>query len=203
MSEDTLEIIESFYPTAYTLGDVGEVLTASALRSECKLSIIRNLYLPSRGHLAEIDMIGISPLGVFVIENKNYRGLITGSFEDYYWNVKYDETNFERLYNPVKQNEVHRRVVKDLLESLGYFDIPVYNSVIFNDKGILNLKNVKKNVFSLTSFIQIYNTVSKDLISLETQKELYTILQYFSDMSDDAKILHINLLKGLREVSNE
>lgn len=202
MSDDMLELIDSYFPTAYKLGDVGEVITANTLRNECKLDIIRTIYLPSRGHLTEIDMIGISPLGVFVIENKNYKGTIEGTMQDRYWKVRYNQFNFERLYNPVLQNELHRQVVRGLLESLGYLDVPVYNVVIFNDKGHLKLRDVEKNVFSLSSFIEVYNSVNKDLVSRDLQSKISSLLRKFSDISEDTKLLHLSLLRRKHEEDN-
>lgn len=62
-----------YHSSAYIQGDVGEVITASDLRSKCSMLVLRNLYFPYNNHFIEVDMIGISKLGVFIIENKNYK----------------------------------------------------------------------------------------------------------------------------------
>lgn len=197
MSEDTLEIIESFYPTAYTLGDVGEVLTASVLRNSCDMQVIRNVYLPVDDHFMEIDMIALSPLGVFVVENKNYSGLVSGSYNDKAWKVLYGIEHIETLSNPIVQNLRHKNRVIDILKLYDFYNIPVFQPVIFNDKTQLNLKNCEKYVFSLSEFADTYNQVkSRGTISDETLSELSYLFKRYSNCSDEMKRLHKFLLNS-------
>lgn len=199
MSEDMQELIDSYTPSANKVGDAGEVVTASKLRSDCNMTIIRSIYLPYKGHLTEIDMIGVSPLGVFVIENKNYKGTIRGSFDDTFWKVEYSPFRTSKLYNPIKQNEIHRCVVKGLLQSLEY-SVCCFNSVIFNDCAKLCISNVEKNVFTLSDFVKTYNEIkAKGFIAKEEIDKLASLFRLFSDGSDLAKETHVNLLRRWRE----
>lgn len=40
-------------------GDVGEIITASSLRSNCDMTVVRNIYLPYKDHFTEVDMVAI------------------------------------------------------------------------------------------------------------------------------------------------
>lgn len=133
-------------------GDIGEVLVADALRSQCNMTVIRNVYLEVDGKKTEIDIIGISPVGIFVVEVKNYKGIISGDLQDTYWNVQYPNGNRYRLYNPVIQNSLHVNAVRNLLNNES--ENTIHNVVIFCDGA--NLKGLRSctNVFLLSDFIK-------------------------------------------------
>lgn len=173
------------------MGDVGEVITANALR-HLGIEVLRNVYLPVEHHFLEIDMIGVCSLGLFVIENKNYSGVIEGSKSDYYWTVSY---NFEshKLYNPIMQNQKHKDVVQTILDE-NNINVPIFSPVIFNDKATLNLQGVEKKVFTLSSFKDAYKSVSKKFIDDVRIKELIKLFARYSNISDDMKVLHKFLL---------
>ena len=69
-------------------GYVGEKLVAKKLSklNKRKYKIINNLLLKTSKGTAQIDHIVISQYGVFVIETKNYKGIITGNEYDDNWN---------------------------------------------------------------------------------------------------------------------
>ena len=75
-AEDFLEMYRC--PTPNELGEIGEYVTAHTLQDDLGLKVVRNIYLPVDSKFTEIDMIAISSHGLFVIENKNYKGLIIG-----------------------------------------------------------------------------------------------------------------------------
>lgn len=176
-------------------GDVGEVLTAFTLRSECNMNVIRNVYIPVNQHYTEIDMIGVSEYGVFVIENKNYSGIVLGDTGSKYWIVKYPFRNDIRLYNPVMQNITHRDAVRKHLESLGYNGIPIFKPVIFNDKGIILIRNSEKSVFTLSSFVNAYSTLKTKNLDKSTISDLLEIFHRCSNLSDEMKEIHKSLMK--------
>ena len=89
-------------------GDVGEIITASSLRNNCDMTVIRNIYLPYKDHFTEVDMVAIGRLGIFVIENKNYDARVTGNIRDKYWNVEYSQWCTYKLYNPLFQNFLYQ-----------------------------------------------------------------------------------------------
>lgn len=154
----------------YVQGDVGEVLTASELRNNCNLTVLRNLNIPLNENICEIDMVAFSKFGLFVIENKNYKAKIEGTYSDYYWSVQHPNYKIEKLFNPIKQNTRHISVIRNILTDEGLYDLPIHNIVIFNDYLCkLILKDCDNSVFLLSDFVKMYNTfvsteVSKDII---------------------------------------
>lgn len=193
MSDDNLY---EFYTTSpYIQGDVGEVVTASELRSRCGMKVLRNIYLPYNGRLTEIDMIAFSKLGVFIIENKNYSGEIVGSLNDKYWKVRYSSNHIERLYNPVFQNIRHKNAVERLFNSSNLRGIPIFRPVIFSNKASLSLKGCEKSVFTLDSFIDTYNNIDIHKINEDTISSLVDYFRPFSNQSYEMREVHLDLMK--------
>ena len=178
-------------------GDVGEVLIASNLRSEFGTSLVRNIYLPYENKTTEIDMIWLTPKGVFCIECKNYSGTIKTDFYHDYWRVEYNSWHSERLFSPIKQNMRHTYALSDLLESHD-IDIEVTPVVVFTDKVRLPNNASNHGVFNISQFIDWYRSQNNvKTCSSEVLGAIYAIVSKYSDISDVARISHILNLKSL------
>lgn len=175
-------------------GDVGEIITASSLRSNCDMTVVRNIYLPYKDHFTEVDMVAIGRLGIFVIENKNYDARITGSIQDKYWNVEYSSWCSYKLYNPLFQNKLHKQVIMDLLSQYDLLSVPVYKPVIFNDKGSIDIRDGNKYIFTLSNFISAYNSVGIEVLDSYDISNIAYIFKQFSNPSDEMKLYHKKLL---------
>ena len=113
-------------------GYIGEKLVSSRLSklNKRKYKVINNLLLKTSRGTTQIDHIVISQYGVFVIETKNYKGIITGNEYDDNWNqILFN--NKEVLRNPIKQNNGHIKALKDVIPTLRYKKI---NSIILFTK---------------------------------------------------------------------
>ena len=190
------------------IGDVGEALTASKLRSDCDMTILRNIYLTRQdGKSVEIDMVGISDKGIFVIENKNYSGFVKcdkdkciscGKCKSVCWKVIYPNI-ITSMLNPVKQNEIHIEALWRLLRQSNFYLNPseIHNVVIFNHKVRLE-KNGLDNVFLLDEFVEhfkgIYSTGCESEL-YKQKKEIYELFKKYSDQSEEAKNRHIKALE--------
>ena len=63
--------------------------------------VINDLFLERKGKSSQIDHIVINPRGVFVIETKNYSGVIYGSENQQEWTqVLYYGRSKNNIYNP-------------------------------------------------------------------------------------------------------
>lgn len=96
--------------------------------------ILFNLYIPKEnGETTEIDLILITPYGLFVIESKNYSGWIFGNTNNKFWTQTLPARrwgiNKEHFYNPIKQNANHILHLKNLLK----IDIPYWSIIAFSD----------------------------------------------------------------------
>ena len=113
-------------------GEEGENLIASILDKDTKYHrLINNLVLlGDNGVSHQIDHILIRPNGVFVIETKNYYGLIEGKEEDSFWTRSYfvkGKVKKATFHNPLKQNQSHIRAIKKIIGR----DYPIYCFVVF------------------------------------------------------------------------
>lgn len=122
---------------AFIKGDIGEALTAHALRNELGLITVRNMYLPVKNDITEVDIIGLDRRGIFIIENKNYSGYVTPVLDGENWYVTYSQYMVE-LYSPVLQNRKHVEAVIELLTREGLdYAIPYINPVVIFNEGVL------------------------------------------------------------------
>ena len=108
-------------PTAEEIGQAGEKQTGAELRRAdrrgSKGLTLFNVYLPmSNGKDTEIDLLYITEIGIFVIENKNYKGWIFGTDSQKTWTeVLYTRKTWRNpkgsekhhFYNPILQNNTH------------------------------------------------------------------------------------------------
>ncbi len=92
-----------------------------------KQYVINDLIVLNDGKTSQIDHIVINPRGVFVIETKNYSGIIYGSENQHEWTqvLAYGKVK-HKLYNPLKQNATHVYNVKNIIGNL-----PIYSLVVF------------------------------------------------------------------------
>lgn len=113
-------------------GEEGENLVASILDTDALYHrLINNLVLlGDNGVSHQIDHILIRPNGIFVIETKNYYGLIEGKEEDSFWTRSYfvkGKVKKATFHNPLKQNQSHIRAIKKIIGK----DYPIYCFVVF------------------------------------------------------------------------
>lgn len=194
MNSETREEMKRLYDnSADTVGAWGELLTASALRNDLDLSVIQTLYIAS----SQIDMVALSPYGVFVIENKNYHGLVLGYTKAQYWRVYYTPERWHKLYNPVMQNRKHREDVVNLLSLMGYGYVKVYCPVIFNDFADLRVNGGQRVVYNLSDFIVRYKKYYQwPQLGRSVLKNLEELFRQFQDRSDEAKLKHISQFRN-------
>ncbi len=99
---------------------------------------------------SEIDLIVVDKAGLFVFENKNYSGWIFGTDNQPYWtqtlNAGYGESQKEKFYNPVLQNDAHMRHLAAIVPP----DIALYSLVTFSDRcDFMNLTITRPDVLVL------------------------------------------------------
>ncbi len=124
----------------YSSGLTGEVKTQAILCSlPSEYNVIVNANIEYTGQKSELDSIVVGPTGVFIVETKNYSGIIRGNINDQYLqHVKISGGGNEytsSFYNPVKQVATHTYRLSGLLKSKG-IDKYVHNCVFFSAKDI-------------------------------------------------------------------
>ena len=89
-------------------GYIGEKQVSKRLRklNKRKYKVLNNVLLKTANGSTQIDHVVISIYGIFVIETKNYKGLIFGSENDENW-TQVIYKNKGKFRNPIKQNYGH------------------------------------------------------------------------------------------------
>lgn len=183
------------------LGRYGEYLTYKNLRYYEKegAKFLFNLYIPKdSSRTTEIDVLMISPKGLFIFESKNYSGWIFGSENQRNWYQTLPQgrghSHKESFYNPIMQNRTHIKHLKALLEA----DMPMRSIIAFSDR--CTLKNVtvtdsdvrvinRCNVYSVVSSI-IYS-IPQNLLDEHQIAEIYKKLHPYTQVDSSAKAKHV------------
>ena len=142
-------------------GGVGEKTTSSILLflDKSKYKVINNVVLKSGDKTSQIDHIVISDYGIFVIETKNYKGWILGSENSEYW-IQVIYKRKEKLYNPIRQNSSHIKVLKNCLSEFPNID---YKSIIvFSTKAEIKVNTTTDvvNSYQLIRTIKKYKSLN-------------------------------------------
>ncbi|MBM6817948.1 NERD domain-containing protein [Clostridium saudiense] len=183
-------------------GYVGEKLVAKKLSklNKRKYKIINNLLLKTLKGTAQIDHIVISQYGIFVIETKNYKGIITGNEYDDNWNqILFN--NKEVLRNPIKQNNGHIKALKDVIPALRYKKI---NSIILFTKR----SNLKVNTETTVIYYNKVNKVIKRSRKKEfTKEEVDYIYKKLNELNIDCfkqRVVHVkNVKRNIKEAEKK
>ena len=180
------------------IGFMGEFWVKKELRKLPKKDylILNNLMLKTNNTTHQIDHVVLSKYGIFVIETKNYDGLITG---DKYKDKWCQHLGKKKYYfnNPIHQNYGH---IKTLEETLN-IDKTKFISVIcmsnrakikVNDKNVIQLDD-------LTNLIKSYNTeiLAEDIIKLKD------ILLSQNITDKNSKKTHVNNIKESIKLNEE
>ena len=141
------------------VGNEGEFIVSEKLNSlkqkyECEL-ITNFKFIDQYGKEVEIDQIFITQAMVYVIETKNWFGVIRGNEKEEKW-YKYHNNNSTDLRNPIMQNERHIRKLKNMLGN----HPPKIQSIIIILEG--DFSNINSNkLYTLNDAI---NKIEQDII---------------------------------------
>ena len=146
-------------------GGTGEATTKRWLKKACRslggnAFVCNDLLIQENGFDSQIDHVLVSDNVVFVVETKNYRGLITG---------KMDETKIQKdgeyVLNPFYQNKGHIKALKGVLPNSN--NLTFINLVCFPKKskreiglaGGLGEAGYAVNYKELKTYVEHYNFV--------------------------------------------
>ena len=198
----------SFWSVFSDSGMQGEYKVAKQLQNFSLLpnyKILFNLYIPKEnGETTEIDLILITPYGLFVIESKNYSGWIFGNTNNKFWTQTLSAgrwgVNKEHFYNPIKQNANHILHLKNLLK----IDIPYWSIIAFSDDCEFKKVNYDNAKVMVIHQFELYNTIQSILdncqhkqLTDEAVEKLYNYLQKYMNVDFEVKRTHIeNIIKN-------
>lgn len=150
---------------------------------------LHNLYVPYGDKTTEIDIIMIHPVGLFVIESKNFRGKIIGNVNKKIW-TQHINANRETFYNPIKQNNTHVYALKQHLgQDINYHPIVVFgNQCKLHISGktndtVLQQKQLLRQVRHILKYG--YTPMTKAKVN-----EIYKHLKQYTQVSEEQKAEH-------------
>jgi len=148
--------------------------------SEKKYIVLNDIMIESGGSTHQIDHLIISKYGIFIIEMKNYYGMIIG--EEYKTNwTQYLGKNKYNFKNPIHQNYGHVKAIEDILKIDSKKIIPI---VCFSNQVKLKVKT-NSSVVKLDNLVQLIKK--------------FTLIQLQEDNTDIVeKILKNNIIDKKR-----
>lgn len=197
------KIFRKAYWTDDRIGKYGETLTERKLNLlnlfGRKGRVLKNIYIPKEnGETTEIDLIYITPKGLFVLESKNCSGWIFGDSKSQYWTSCLPNGEHYRLYNPIKQNNSHIKWLSKYLANYSSFQVPFFSFIVFSDR--CELKKVPPNGPEAVICYreELYGRISHlwnffpDVLSEVDIENIYNILYRLTNVSEALKEAHIN-----------
>ena len=161
-------------------GFMGEFWVKSELKKlpKDKYKILNNIMIKINEKTYQIDHIVISLYGIFVIETKNYDGLITGNYKSDKWCMHLGKNKYY-FYNPIHQNYGHIKALEQLLginESKFISIISMSNraKIKVDAKNVVNLDyllDAIKKYQDITLDVNIEELVEKINVNNITDKE--------------------------------
>lgn len=174
-------------------GNFGEFQVQHQLKKssfiDAEHHLINNLVLLDKNNkTTEIDHIEIRHNGIFVIETKNYSGLIFGKEKEQYWTqVKY---RYQRQFlNPLMQNNYHIHCLNKILK----YRYKINSIVVFtqNNAPKSKIDNVL-NLYQLRDYLDNFNDGTYYQLQ-EMDEILQTLLKAGGNLT---KKDHLNNLKN-------
>lgn len=191
----------SFFKTIFDKGNYGEFLTfvkLEKLGNQNKL--LTNLYIPrDDGTTTEVDLVMISPTGIYVFESKNYSGWIFGDEKNKNWTQTLENGQKNRFYNPIWQNKAHINALKAVLN---LNDDAFKSYIIFSERCTLKKINVTSSNVKVIKRDQLIKTIKKDikdspeLLTPEEVNQIYLSLQKYANVDEVVKQEHIDNIKS-------
>ncbi len=189
-----LSILISIYQIPSIKGFVGEKLVSIILKSFIKDSgyLFNDYLFDMNNNSCQIDHILLTKKGIFIVETKNYSGVIYGyeNSQKFYQYLNNGKIKNE-FYSPLKQNETHINKIKKILNN----NINVYGIVCFIKNNFKN-KDIK-NIVSIFTLKKYIKSFKNDCLTIDELNEYNDILLNNNESN------FINNLKHIKRVKNK
>ena len=175
-------------------GEFGEKMVAKILSQLPKEEyvVINNLLIKQNGKTTQIDHVVVSQYRIFVIETKNYKGWISGNTDSEFWMQNIYGYKYQ-LYNPIRQNQGHIRMLNRLLPSI---DPNLFVSVIaFSGKATLNV-NTDEQVVYWDQINEVIRSFYRKWLSAEDAQMAYNTLLAANNDSKEDRQQHVRNVRG-------
>ncbi len=122
--------------------------------------VLNDIMIKNNNQTYQIDHIVLSKFGIFVIEMKNYYGIIYGNEYKKIWTQKVGKYK-RNFYNPFYQNYGHVKALSNILNLPEEFFISI---VCFSNQAKLKI-NSKSTIVQLDNINKIIKTYDKIIVN--------------------------------------
>jgi Holliday junction DNA helicase RuvB len=156
--------------------------------------VFHNLILKNGDRTVEIDHLLVSPYGVFVVETKDYKGVVEG-FQNTDFFFQHIETPkaTNPFRNPIKQNEGHIRALVDILGAYPYI-----GAVVFSDRCELKVRSVSF-VGKISELVDYIKASNEELLNREQQDDIIAKINEHVIVGDEAEEIHRKFVEEQRK----
>ena len=168
-------------------GKIGEQIVANLLAKlpNDQYHVMNDVLIEIGKTSSQIDHIVVSQYGIFVIETKNYAGIVLGQEDDYRWTQVIGE-NRRWFYSPLKQNERHMQVIERCIKRTFDEFVPV---VVFSRNCDLKV-NTKSPVLYADTMLDYIRSYDRPIYSKEKMAEIEMKIRESSNPSYQARLRH-------------
>lgn len=176
-------------------GFMGEFWVKQELKKlpKDKYIILNDIMIKSNKGTHQIDHIIISKFGIFVVEMKNYYGLITGEEHQNKWTQHLGKNKYY-FNNPIQQNYGH---IKALEELLNLSENNFISVICISNQAKLKVK--AKNVIQLDFINDLIKSYNNEIITEDLSKIKNKIEQ--NNITD--KEIRKNHIKNIKSTVKE
>lgn len=141
--------------------------------------VMNNLFFRDGRSTCQIDHLVISPYGIFVIEAKNYLGVIAGDGRDRMIRRKVLGMRY-KTRNPIDQNDWHIKYLIDHIPIISKHQDALVPIVVFNFSSFPRIKNAPCQICKIQSLIKTIKMHKKPIIPrntlIKTEKEIQSTI---------------------------
>lgn len=136
----------------------------------------RNVHIVYNGKKAELDNLIVNKYGVFIIEVKNFKGVILGEEDDYKW-IKYKDDGYGNIFqkevtNPIKQVKRQTYILANYLRENGVNVWVEGYGALLQDNSPVNSEHLLYDVDDIDRAIHTYSRKLLDAKTIEKIKAL-------------------------------
>lgn len=155
--------VSTLYANYYSTNEFERYIHQILLQNFPANQVFLNYMFGQGNKTSQIDHLVITNKGIFIIESKDYKGMIKGKGNEIYWTQileyvkstpsKYVSYSYSgrpyrkhylqkkkethTFYNPLLQNHQHRKVFMNFFQDV---PIPVVSLIVFSDRGDLSIQ---------------------------------------------------------------
>ena len=162
----------------YIIENEGEREVAEVLKKIKGYKLLNDILIKNQDKTTQIDHVLIGKKGIFVIETKDFSGIIKGEEYSKVW-TQIIKGYSNEFYNPIRQNYGHIKALENLTKKRNIF----ISTIVFTNKSkleevntdtaVIQLKDLKKFIKKYPSNINInkeeiesiYNLIKKNNIN--------------------------------------